>query len=161
MPFLRHRAGDYQHFNLITGIDDNENTSRLPILKCTPITVTQNVHYLEYAPTFYLVIIAWGYLPGRRLSTFYWTLSVYSRPLQPSGSDTQCIQQTGYSRVGWTLSVYSRPVRAEWVGPSVYTADRLQPSGLATQCIQQTGYSREGWPLSVYSRPVRAEWVVK
>jgi len=40
LPFLRHRAGDYQHFNLITGIDDNENTSRLPILKCTPITVT-------------------------------------------------------------------------------------------------------------------------
>jgi len=39
--------------------------------------------------------------------------------------DTKCIQQT---------------VTAEWVGHSVYTADRLQPSGLDPQCIQQTGY---------------------
>jgi len=23
LPFLRHRAGDYRYFNLITGIDDN------------------------------------------------------------------------------------------------------------------------------------------
>ena len=63
--------------------------------------------------------------------------------LQP----TQCIQQTGYSRVGWTLSVYSRPVTAETLSVysrpvtahSVYTVDRLKP----TQCIQQTGYNRD------------------
>ena len=57
-----------------------KNTSRLHILKCTPITITQDVLYLEYTPSFYCVILVWGYLPGWRLSTFYWTLSVYSRP---------------------------------------------------------------------------------
>ena len=90
-------------FYLITGIGDNivgnyvKSTSRLPILKCTPITVTQDVASLEYTPSFNCVILAWGYLPGRRLSTFYWTLGVYSRP--------------GYSRVGCKLrlSVNNRP----------------------------------------------------
>ena len=58
-----------------------KNTSRLHILKCTPITVTQDVHYLEYTPSFYCVILVWGYLPGKRLSSFYCTLRVCSRPV--------------------------------------------------------------------------------
>ena len=45
LPFLRHRAGDYRHFNLITGLPALmtmlcKHTSRLPILNCTPLTVS-------------------------------------------------------------------------------------------------------------------------
>jgi len=64
------------------------NTSRLPILKCTPITVTQDVHYMEYTTSL---------LCNSSLGLSTW-LEVIDFLL-----DTQCIQQTGYGWVGCTL----------------------------------------------------------
>ena len=76
-----------------------KNTSRLPILKCTSITVTQDVHYLEYTP---FVLCN----PSLGISTWQEVIDFLLDTL------------------------YSRHVTAEWVGHSVYTADRLQLSWL-------------------------------
>ena len=84
----RHRALDYQHFIFdyrLTGIGDNiagnyvKSTSKLPFLKCTPITVTQDVQHFEYNYHYFL-------LGNPSMGLFTWQevyrhFIVYSRPV--------------------------------------------------------------------------------
>ena len=51
----------------------------IQFFKCTPVTVTHVVHSLKYIASCWCVNLAWSYLPGRRLSTYNWTLSIYKK----------------------------------------------------------------------------------
>jgi len=55
---------------------DHGSHEDFQFFKCMPVTVTHNVHSMKYIPSFWCVNLAWSYLPGSRLSFFYWTLCI-------------------------------------------------------------------------------------